>query len=143
MVHDDCLITQLLDRCRTHLWTVTEDGELLYLKIFADAAYGWHDVLISPYVTPSSRRTEIEDLFNSIMSTIRIEVEHAFGLIVTLWPFVNAVYKQRMLLSPVGSYYRVATLLTNAHTCIYGNQTSHKFNLQPPSLEEYFHPPSN
>ncbi|KAI0742230.1 hypothetical protein C8Q80DRAFT_1109515, partial [Daedaleopsis nitida] len=109
-----------------------------YLKLFGDAAYGWHDVLISPYATPSSHRTELEDLFNSIMSVIRIEVEHAFGIIVKLWPFLNATYKQRVLLSPVGSYYRVSTLFTDAHTCLYGNQTSNTFNLRPPSLEEYF-----
>ena len=115
------------------------DGQVTYMKLFGDAAYGWHDVLISPFSTPSQQRTEMEETFNAIMSRFRIEVEHAFGILVKLWPFINVPYKQCILLSPVGTYYRVATLLTNAHTCLYGNQTSSTFNLRPPTLEQYFH----
>jgi hypothetical protein len=34
--------------------------------------------------------------------------------------------------------YVTAVLLTNAHCCLYGNQTSEAFGLSPPSLEDYF-----
>ncbi|KAJ3641826.1 hypothetical protein Zmor_028299 [Zophobas morio] len=39
---------------------------------------------------------------------------------------------------PVGKYYFVATLLTNAHSCIYGSLTSKYFNIDTPDLFEYF-----
>ena len=35
-------------------------------------------------------------------------------------------------------YYFIATLLRNAHTCLYGGITSTYFNCQPPTLEDYF-----
>ena len=41
-------------------------------------------------------------------------------------------------LSAVGKMYVVCALLENAHTCLYGNLVSSKFELQPPSLCEYF-----
>ena len=34
--------------------------------------------------------------------------------------------------------YIVCALLRNAITCLYGNQTSEFFDLEPPTLEEYF-----
>ena len=34
--------------------------------------------------------------------------------------------------------YRVCALLTNARTCLYKTQTSEFFNIDPPTLEEYF-----
>lgn len=36
------------------------------------------------------------------------------------------------------THYKVAILLFNAHTCLYGSQTAEYFNMLPPNLEEYF-----
>ena len=43
-----------------------------------------------------------------------------------------------MGLSPIQKQYRVSVLLTNALTCLYRNNTSNYFDLEPPILEEYF-----
>ncbi|KAJ6600829.1 hypothetical protein B0H10DRAFT_1887659, partial [Mycena sp. CBHHK59/15] len=42
------------------------------------------------------------------MSAVRIEVEHGFGIVANLWPFLNAGWKMQLYSSPVGRYYRVA-----------------------------------
>lgn len=36
--------------------------------------------------------------------------------------------------------YKVANILTNCHTCMYGSQVSQHFGLDPPSLLEYLRP---
>ena len=41
-------------------------------------------------------------------------------------------------MSSVGKMYIVCALLRNALTCLYGNETSEFFNLDPPSLHDYF-----
>ena len=41
-------------------------------------------------------------------------------------------------LSPVAKQYRVSALFTNAQTCLYKNNTSKFFEVDPPLLEEYF-----
>ena len=46
--------------------------------------------------------------------------------------------QQKFLLSPVGVQYRVATLLSNWHSCLNGgNQIAQYFGLTTPTLEEY------
>ena len=42
-----------------------------------------------------------------------------------------------VLLQPVGKMYIVGAILANWHTCLYGSQTGHFFDLDPPSLETY------
>ena len=41
-------------------------------------------------------------------------------------------------LNPVGKLYVVCALLENARTCLYGNIVSLFFNLDPPTIHEYF-----
>ena len=41
-------------------------------------------------------------------------------------------------LSSIGKMYVVCAILHNALTCLYHNQTSDFFNLEPPTLNEYF-----
>ena len=41
-------------------------------------------------------------------------------------------------LNSVGKMYIVSALLRNAPSCFNGNQTSEFFDLDPPTLEEYF-----
>ena len=41
-------------------------------------------------------------------------------------------------LNAVGKMYVVSTLLENARTCLYGNIASKTFDLQPPTLDQYF-----
>ena len=44
----------------------------------------------------------------------------------------------KVCLSSVGKMYIVSALLRNALTCLYGNGTSKFFDVDPPSLEDYF-----
>ena len=73
------------------------------------------------------------------MAGLRIEVEHGFGIVTNLWPFLNAGWKMHVYASPVGHYYRFAVLLTNALNCFRENQVAQYFDCQPPSIREYFH----
>ena len=38
---------------------------------------------------------------------------------------------------PAGVFYLNAVLLTNYHSCLYGNQTARYFNLPTPDLVDY------
>jgi nuclease HARBI1 len=68
-----------------------------------------------------------------------VAVEWWFGEVVRLWAFVDFKKNQRILIQPVGVYYKLACLLTNAHACLYGNELSLEFELEPPDLIDYFH----
>ena len=43
----------------------------------------------------------------------------------------------KVLMVPTSKMYVVAVALTNMHNCLYPNQTSQYFDMEPPSLEEY------
>ncbi|KAJ7213417.1 hypothetical protein GGX14DRAFT_338614, partial [Mycena pura] len=85
--------------------------------IFGDPAYGVGPHMQSPFAG-AGQRTDEEQAWNASMSAVRIEVEHGFGIVVNLWPFLNAGWKLRIWSSPVGRYYRTGVLLTNCVNCI-------------------------
>ena len=76
--------------------------------------------------------------YNKAMSEVRVSVEWLSGNITNHFKFVNFEKQMKINLSAVGKMYVVCALLENAHTCLYGNLVSRKFELQPPSLREYF-----
>ena len=76
--------------------------------------------------------------FNRSMSTVRESVEWLFNDITNYFKFLDFKKNLKIGLSSVGKMYVVSVLLKNALTCLYGNQTSRFFQLDPPSLEEYF-----
>ena len=69
---------------------------------------------------------------------LEFKVEWEFGKVVREFAFLDFKKNQKIFLQPVALHYFVAVLLTNAHTCMYGSQTSKYFGLDPPSVEEYF-----
>jgi len=71
------------------------------------------------------------------MSSCREAVEWGFADILRLWSALDFSYNQRISGSPIGLLYRVATILTNIHICLYSCQTSFYFNCCPPSIENY------
>ena len=73
--------------------------------------------------------------FNKAMSSVRVSVE---WLLVEYFKFVDFKKNLKIGLSSMGKIYIVCTLLGNALTCLYGNTTSEVFELDPPTLEEYF-----
>ena len=139
--HDRFLlnVSQLLELCHEHAikpGTTPQSAPIdRHFQLFGDPAYSVSSVILSPF--SSNGRTPQQLAWNTAMSAVRIEVEDIFGILSKTWPFLNAHWKMRAFASPVGAYYRTAALLTNAMTCIRGNQISAAFSLPPPSLEEY------
>ena len=76
--------------------------------------------------------------FNGSMSKVRSSVEWIFGDIINYFKFLDFKKDLKLDLSPIGKMYIVCALLRNALTCLYGNTTSDFFQLDPPSLEDYF-----
>lgn len=67
-----------------------------------------------------------------------MSVEWGFGKVINNWGFTNYAPNLSSHLSPVAIYFLVAVLLTNAHTCLHGSETSQYFGLSPPTLHKYF-----
>ena len=76
--------------------------------------------------------------FNKSMSSVRISVEWLFGDIVNYFKFVDFKKTQKISLSALGKMYIVCAILRNAMTCLYGNFTSNFFDIDPPTLQDYF-----
>ena len=72
------------------------------------------------------------------MSSVQTSVEWLFGLVPNYFKFVDFKKIQRTGLSPVGKVYIVCSTLQNAHTCLYGNYISEIFELEQPSIRDYF-----
>lgn len=82
---------------------------------------------------------------NQVANRERTTVEQIFGRVVQLWKYVNLRSNFRLLRSAagIGRAYRVACVLTNLNTCIYGNQVASHFGLQPPSASDYLNGGTN
>lgn len=65
-------------------------------------------------------------------------MEWLFGDIVNYFKFLDFQKNLKLGLSSIGKMYIVSAFLQNALTCLYGNNTSTFFDLDPPTLEEYF-----
>ena len=76
--------------------------------------------------------------YNKSMSEVRIAVEWLFGDVINSFKFLDFKKNLKIGLSSIGKMYVVCTLLRNAKTCLYGNQTSDFFELDPPTLQDYF-----
>ena len=103
--------------------------------IYGDPAYPLRPHLQSPF---KGNLTPQQHDYNKSMSSVRISVEWLFGDIVNFFKFVDFKKSQKVFLSACGKMYAVCGLLTNAHTCLYSNNSSKLFGLEPPTLEDYF-----
>ena len=104
--------------------------------IYGDPAYPLRAHLIAPFRNGVLTPPMME--FNQSMSTVRESVEWLFNDITNYFKFLDLKKNLKIGLSSVGKMYVVAALLRNALSCLYGNQTSCFFQLDPPSLQEYF-----
>lgn len=104
--------------------------------IYGDPAYPLRIQLQAPFrnavITPEMQA------FNSAMSRVRISVEWLFGDVINYFKFLDFKKNLKIQLSSVGKMYVVCALLRNALTCLYGNETSEFFGLDPPTLHNYF-----
>ena len=76
--------------------------------------------------------------FDEAMSEVRVSVEWMFGTITNYYKFVDFKKQLKISMSTVGKICLVCGILQNAQTCLYGNLVSDYFNLDPPSLQDYF-----
>jgi len=106
------------------------------LCVYGDPAYPMRVHLQSPF--HHEQLTDDQKAFNASMSSVRVAVEWVFGDIVTYFAFLDFKKNLKIGLSPVGKMYCICALLRNAHTCLYGSTTSSFFDLQPPTIQEYF-----
>ena len=72
------------------------------------------------------------------MSAVRVSVELIFGDIINYFKFMGLEKKLKTGLSAVGKMYLVCVLLHNAGASLYKTATSKYFDINLPSLGEYF-----
>ena len=128
MLHMSGLLGELQNRA------VNQNGDVLC--IYGDPAYPLRPQLQAPF--SKNGITDAKKKYNSAMSSVRVSVEWVFKEIINYFKFLDFKKNLKLELSAVGKTYLVCALLTNARTCLYGNQTSAFFRSDPPSLEEYF-----
>ena len=75
--------------------------------------------------------------YNATMSEVRVAVEWLFGNITNYFKFIYFKSQLQINMSSVGKFYIVCAFLENALTCLYGNIVLEKFEVQPPSLQDY------
>lgn len=75
-----------------------------------------------------------------------MKVEWVYELVTSVWKQLNYKYNIKLSKSSNALIYSVGVLLTNMHTCMYGNQVITRFLAthpsdapKPPSLQPYFH----
>ena len=61
-----------------------------------------------------------------------------FGDIINYFKFLDFKENLKIGLSQVGKIYIVCAILRNALTCMYENSAAEFFDLDPPTLQEYF-----
>lgn len=122
----------LLQDLDQHAFSTTGQAMCLY----GDPAYPLHLHLQSPF--RDAQLTPEMQAYNKSMSATRVSVEWVFGEVINSFKFLDFKKNLKIRLSSVGKMYVVCALLQNAITCLYGNQTSKFFNLEPPSVQEYF-----
>lgn len=135
-IHDQRMLdsSDILEEMKEQLDCTEADGP--FYAIYGDPAYRETEGIIRPLGNSSSN----EDIaaLNKMMSSVRICVEWEFGHVANLFAFLKFKPGQKLLLSRVGQFYAVATLMKNIHVCIRrGNKTSKYFNIRPPTLEQY------
>jgi len=108
--------------------------------LYGDSAYPISSVLLSPFL--KADLTAEERAWNVAMSARRECVEWGFADILRLWRHLTDKDNQRLLPRLLSQMYRVAVILTNIHTCLYGCQTTVYFNCPPPTLSAYLRPQS-
>lgn len=111
------------------------DGEGNPYVLYGDPAYPTREHLIAPF--KGANLTPLEEAFNFNMKKVRQCVEWGFGDITTNWAFIDFKKNLKVLLQPIAKYYIVASILSNCKCCLYGNQTSKYFGLDPPTIENY------
>ena len=109
----------------------------LPLCVYGDPAYPIRAHLQRPY--KGAVLTPAQQDFNTTMSTVRSSVEWISPPpLVNYFKFLDFKKNLKIGLSAVEKMYVTCTLMQNERSILYGSVTSEYFDLNPPTLEEYF-----
>ncbi|KAF6215708.1 hypothetical protein GE061_000039 [Apolygus lucorum] len=103
--------------------------------LYGDAAYPISEFLLKLY--PQTTADVDAMNFNRSMSAVRQAVDWGFEKVVREWAFVDFHKNLKVMKQDVPNIYKVACLLANCHSCLYGSQISQFFNVHPPTLQQY------
>lgn len=114
-----------------------DDEDILY--IYGDPTYSGIFGIIGAYTRkPGRPLTKDQEWFNRTISESRIIIEQFFGILVRDWSFNAYKHNLKIGKSPIAGIYMISVLLVNIRCCMSGNQISELFDIQPPTLDEYF-----
>ena len=104
--------------------------------IYGDPAYPLRIHLQAPFrsrvLTPQMLA------YNSSRVLFFSAVEWLFWEVISYFQCLDFKKNLKIGLSQVCKMYIVCSIMQNALTCLYGNGTSQFFDLDPPSVEDYF-----
>lgn len=102
-------------------------GDPLYpIRIHLKAPY--KDIQLSPE----------KEACNRSMSEVRTPTEWIFPDVFNSYKFLDYQNSHKISLDYVSKLHVVCCLVRNALTCYYGNETATFFNVQPPTILDYF-----
>lgn len=79
-----------------------------------------------------------EAVFNAAMSGILVSVEHSYKDLKQLWVSQDFARNLKVRQAPIGLLYKSSAIMLNFRTCAYkGGQTIARFQVIPPTLDEY------
>ena len=130
--HDCALLamSNLLQDLRQFSYGV--NGQVLCL--FGDPAYPIKRHLQSPFCGAHLNQQQRD--FNKSMSQVRVTVEWVFGDVINYFKHMDFKKNLKIGLSCVDKMYRVSAILTNAYRCLYKNNVSTFFGVDPRLLED-------
>lgn len=81
--------------------------------------------------------TQLEIDLNAQLRKMRWTNESAIGDVENLCMLIATKRRLKVMESPVATWYECAVLLSNFHTCLYGNKIADWFDCDQPTLREY------
>lgn len=114
-----------------------QENAPIQLRLLGDKIYPWLSHLRSAWRYPDVNWKELE---NAMISKVRISIEWNYMATATLFGYLRAHDKLKLLSSDYVSHlYIVGTILRNCHVALYGSETSSYFGVTLPDnfLEQY------
>ena len=106
--------------------------------VYGDRAYPLRAHLQAPFRAGARALTPAMELYNKNMSKVRTSVEWIYGHVTNSFKSLDYKNNLKIGLSTIGKMYVVCAIIRNALTCMYGNQTSAFFAVEPPSVQIIF-----
>ena len=126
--------SKIQDRLRAIFEGCTPDQMLFLL---GDPAYATtYGVASAIKRLPGQELTPHQQQYNTNLPNVRIAVEQGFGNLAMRFPLISEG-KARPGYQPVGCYFMVAAFLANCMNCVRRNVNAQRFDLDPPTLEDY------